>query len=108
MAKKKTSRLTRELVGTAKDMRDAGLMKKETYAKITRRHLGGAPKVAPVTASQIRTMRTRARMSQGVFARYLNVSAGYLWQLERGVKAPTGPALALLNVIRRKGIEAIL
>jgi putative transcriptional regulator len=103
MAKKKTSRLTRELLGTAKDMRDAGLMK-----KITLRHLGGAPKVAPVTASQIRTMRTRARMSQGVFARYLNVSTGYLSQLERGVKEPTGPALALLNVIRRKGIEAIL
>jgi putative transcriptional regulator len=47
-------------------------------------------------------------MSQGVFARYLNVSTGYLSQLERGVKEPTGPALALLNVIRRKGIEAIL
>ena len=28
--------------------------------------------------------------------------------LERGAKHPTGPALVLLNVIRRKGIEAIL
>jgi putative transcriptional regulator len=28
--------------------------------------------------------------------------------LERGAKRPTGPALVLLNVIRRKGIEAIL
>jgi putative transcriptional regulator len=47
-------------------------------------------------------------MSQAVFARYLNLSAGHISQLERGLKRPTGPALALLNVIRRKGIEAIL
>jgi putative transcriptional regulator len=47
-------------------------------------------------------------MSQAVLAHYLNVTVGYVSQLERGVKRPTGPALALLNVIRRKGIEAIL
>ena len=44
----------------------------------------------------------------GVFARCLNVSTGYLSQLERGVKEPTGAAPALLNVIKRKGIEVIL
>ena len=38
----------------------------------------------------------------------LNLSAGYISQLERGTKQPKGPALALLNVIRRKGLEAIL
>jgi putative transcriptional regulator len=43
-----------------------------------------------------------------VFARFLNVTPGYVSQLERGDKTPTGPALVLLDVIRRKGIEAIL
>ena len=43
-----------------------------------------------------------------VFARYLKLTVGYVSQLERGTKRPTGPALVLLNVIRRKGIEAIL
>jgi hypothetical protein len=38
-----------------------------------------------------------------VFARYLNLTVGYVSQLERGAKRPTGPALVLLNVIRRKG-----
>jgi len=38
----------------------------------------------------------------------LNLSAGYISQLERGTKQPKGPALALLNVIRRKGLGAIL
>jgi putative transcriptional regulator len=102
------SRLTKDLLATAKDMRDVGAMSKETYEKITLHHLKGAPKVPPVTGAQIRTMRVRAKLSQGVFARYLNISTGYLSQLERGVKQPTGAALALLNVIKRKGIETIL
>ena len=53
-------------------------------------------------------MRQRAWMSQAVFARHLNLTVGYISQLERGAKRPTGAALALLNVIKRKGIEAIL
>jgi putative transcriptional regulator len=36
------------------------------------------------------------------------LTVGCVSQLERGAKRPTGPALVLLNVIRRKGIEAIL
>jgi putative transcriptional regulator len=47
-------------------------------------------------------------MSQAVFARHLNLTVGYVSQLERGAKQPTGATLALLNVIRRKGIEAVL
>ena len=46
-------------------------------------------------------------MSQAVFARYLNVSNGYVSQLERGTKQPAGTALVLLNVIKRNGVEAI-
>ena len=53
-------------------------------------------------------MREKARLSQVVFAHYLNLTVGYVSQLERGAKRPTGAALVLLDVIRRKGIEAIL
>jgi putative transcriptional regulator len=45
-------------------------------------------------------------MSQAVFARHLNVTTGYVSQLERGARRPSGGVL--LNVIRRKGIETIL
>jgi putative transcriptional regulator len=47
-------------------------------------------------------------MSHAVFARYLNLTVGYVSQLERGVTQPTDAALALLNVIKREGIESIL
>jgi putative transcriptional regulator len=110
MARKKPSRLTKELLETAGDMHKLGLLERAAYEKITMRHLGkeGAPAVAPITGAQIRGMRERARMSQAVFARHLNLTVGYVSQLERGAKHPTGAALALLNVIRRKGIEVVL
>ena len=62
----------------------------------------------PISGDEIRSLRERAHLSQAVFARYLNLTVGYISQLERGAKRPTGPALVLLDVIRRKGIEAIL
>jgi putative transcriptional regulator len=110
MKKTKRSALTKALLETAGGMRKAGILDARAHEKITMRHLGSKalPKASPVTAAQIRAMRTRANMSQAVFARYLNLTVGYVSQLERGAKQPTGAALALLNVIKRKGIEAIL
>lgn len=106
---RKPSRLTAALLETADDMRRSGLIDAEAHDKITLRHLGSEnPSRAPISAAQIRGLRERARMSQAVFARYLNVTPGYVSQLERGAKRPTGPALALLNVVRRKGIGTIL
>lgn len=107
---KKPSKLAAALLRTADEMRAAGLLDRATHEKITIRHLGlqAAPKVTPMTGVQVRKLRERANMSQAVFARHLNVTAGYVSQLERGTKQPTGAALALLNVIHRKGIAAIL
>jgi putative transcriptional regulator len=107
--KKRTGPLTTPLLETG-DMGKAGNLDRGAHEKITMRHLGRAnlPKVSPVTADQIRTMRVRARMSQAVFAQYLNLTVGYVSQLERGAKRPSGAVLAMLNVIERKGIEAIL
>jgi putative transcriptional regulator len=62
----------------------------------------------PISGEDVRIMREQAHMSQAAFARVLNLTVGYVSQLERGIRKPTGPALSLLNVIRRKGVEAIL
>ena len=63
---------------------------------------------APMSAAGVRRVRKRLNASQAVFARYLNLTTGYLSQLERGAKQPTGAALALLHVIRRKGMQAVI
>jgi putative transcriptional regulator len=87
MAKKKPNRLAKELLETAGGMHEAGLLDLGTYKKFTLRHLGakGTPKVAPITGAQIRGMRERARMSQAVFARHLNLTVGYVsnWSAAR-------------------------
>ena len=109
-AKKKLSKLSQAIFEMAGDQHRIGLMDDATYDKITVRHLGEKAKsmAAPITPKQIRAIRDRAKLSQAALASMLNMTAGYLSQLERGVKEPKGPSLALLNVIRRKGIEAIL
>ena len=63
--------------------------------------------VHPMTPEAIRTLRERERLSQPVFARYLNVSKNLISDWERGVKKPGGPALRLLTVIEEKGIQVI-
>ena len=110
--KKKThpSRLTKALLETADDMHRTGVMDAATHRKITLRHLGSTDDimVEPMTGDEIREVRERSRLSQAVFARYLNLTVGYISQLERGIKRPSGPALVLLNLIRRKGIKTLL
>ncbi len=108
---KSNERLTQELLEMADGMHVSGVMDTPSYEKITLRHLGDAaktPTTKPLAPEEIRALRERAHMSQAVFARHLNLTVGYVSQLERGAKQASGPALVLLDVIRRKGIEAIL
>ena len=109
MTKKSPSRVTAEILEMADDMRRIGVMDEETHYQITVRHLGREPlpTAAPISADEIREAREQAHLSQAALARYLNVSVGFVSQLERGTKEAKGPVRALLNVIRRKGIEAI-
>ena len=105
-----SSRLTDVLLETAEDLHRTGLIADATYQKITVRHLGkdALDTAYPISGDEIRTIREGAHLSQAAFARYLNLTVGYISQLERGTKQPKGPALTLLNVMRRKGFEAIL
>jgi putative transcriptional regulator len=107
--KKGNPRIDEALLGLAQDFRGT-LLSNETADKITMRVLGDkAPaKPAPLGPEEIRALREEAHMSQAVFAAILNITTGYLSKLERGEMKPAGPALAMLNVIRRKGIDAVL
>ena len=109
---RKPSPLADALVETARDLHDAGLLSTSARDKITLRHIGASVATDEaeeiLTPAEIRSLRLGTRMSQAVFARHLKLTPGYVSQLERGAKRPSGPALVLLNLIRRKGIEAIL
>jgi putative transcriptional regulator len=107
---KKANSVVEAILEMADDQLRSGLMDKAEHEKITIRHMGdrGLGLSRPISGEEIRIMREQAHMSQAAFARVLNLTVGYVSQLERGVRKPTGPALSLLNIIRRKGVEAIL
>lgn len=107
---RKVSNLSKAIVEMSGDQHRTGLLSKAEHDKITVRLLDAQsiPAVRPISSKQIRMIREKANLSQAAFARHLNLTTGYISQLERGIKEPKGPALALLNVIRRKGFDAIL
>ena len=63
--------------------------------------------VRPLTPRQIRALRERERVSQTVFANYLNVTPNLVSKWERGEKKPSGPALKLLSLVEKHGISAV-
>jgi putative transcriptional regulator len=54
---------------------------------------------------EIRTLRERENVSQPVFAHYLNVSKNLVSDWERGKRKPGRPALKLLDVIQKHGLQ---
>jgi putative transcriptional regulator len=52
-------------------------------------------------------LREREYVSQPIFAAYLNVSRNLVSDWERGKKKPGGPALRLLSIIDKHGLDAL-
>lgn len=89
---------------TAGDLHEAGLVDKRTMRRFDELCLTPIEKLS---AQEIKAIREDVRISQAVFARYLNVSTGLVSQWERGEKAPSGASLKLLSLVRKKGLEVI-
>ena len=89
---------------TASDLHDAGVLDKRTLRGFDELCLTPVRAMPP---EEIRALRERERVSQAVFARYLNVSTGLISQWERGEKRPAGPSLKLLTLIEKNGRAAI-
>ena len=82
----------------------AGAIGKRTMREFDETCLTPAAVFSPAA---IRALRDRERVSQSVFAQYLNVTPGLVSQWERGEKRPSGPALKLLTLVRKGGIAAV-
>ena len=62
------------------------------------------PAIAP---ADIKRIRETAKVSQPVFARYLNTSESTVEKWETGAKKPSGMALKLLMVVQKRGLEVL-
>jgi putative transcriptional regulator len=59
------------------------------------------PPPKPVDGGGIKRLRTRLKMSQAVFARYLNISTKLVQAWEADRRTPDGPALLLVRLVER-------
>lgn len=57
--------------------------------------------------ADILALRSKAKVSQSVFAVYLNVSAKAVQKWEQGESTPSSSAMKLLSLIERKGLEIL-
>ena len=89
---------------TMEALHEIGAVNKQTMREFDAACLAPLQVMSP---EEIRELRDRERLSQPVFARYMNVSKNLVSDWERGVKKPGGPALRLLAVVKKNGIQSI-
>ena len=98
------SRIAAEVHENATGLAKAGLIPKQTMREFDSLCLTPAP---ALTAADIKKIRENEGVSQHVFAHYLNVTPVLISKWERGEKAPSGPSLKLLAIVKSKGLDAI-
>ncbi|MFC7409853.1 helix-turn-helix domain-containing protein [Hydrogenophaga atypica] len=104
MVKKYRSDAFAAIHETMEALHEVGAIGKQTMREFDESCLTPA---LPMPPDRIRALREREHLSQPVFALYLNVSKNLISDWERGVKQPGGPALRLLTVVEKNGIQAI-
>lgn len=90
---------------TATGLHRLGFIDKRKMAKYDALCLEPVP---DYSSAKIRALRKGLKISQPVLAGVLNTSVSTVRKWEQGEKKPSGPSLKLLNLIDRKGIEAVL
>ncbi|WP_342119237.1 helix-turn-helix domain-containing protein [Pseudoduganella sp. OTU4001] len=101
------ARMLRELLETAESLSSYGVMSTPELGRV-RALCQEPPEYTPDRVIEIRT--SKARMSQAVFATFLNVSVSTVqkWESPTAGKRPSGAAAKLLQLVEIKGIEALI
>jgi putative transcriptional regulator len=89
---------------TMDSLHQIGAIDKKTMRDFDAACLETASEMKP---EDIRALREREHVSQSVFALYFNVSKNIVSDWERGVKKPGGPALRLLSIVDKHGLDAL-
>jgi putative transcriptional regulator len=89
---------------TAVGLYESGIIDKKTMKDFDQSCL---TTVREFTGAEIKELRKRERVSQTIFAHYLNVTKDYVSKWERDEKRPAGTALKLLSLVARRGLASI-
>lgn len=103
---KPRSRILKAVHETARDLHRLGFIDRRKMREFDTLCL--SVEVSEYDATKIRALRERHKLSQAVLASVLNTSLSTIRQWEIGQKHPSGPSLKLLNLLDRKGLEALI
>ena len=104
MSRKYRSEALAAVHETMEALHKAGALDKQTMRRFDEACL---TRVRPLRPRRIKAIRERERVSQAVFANYLNVTSNLVSKWERGKKRPSGPALKLLSLVEKHGLAAV-
>lgn len=90
---------------TVRDLNRSGLVDDITMKNIENLCL---PEIREYSPEKIISIRKRFRLSQAALASIFNISPSTVRQWEQGSKKPAGASRKLLNIIERKGLEALI
>ncbi len=99
MKKKEIAFNGEELVKAVEETRDHVLGKRRITMRTTDIEL--PPRTETIKPAEVSAIRNRLRVSQGVFARILNVPTVTEVSWEKGRRRPSGAALRLLQIARK-------
>lgn len=99
------SRIFEAVHETASDLHRLGFIDKRKMDKFDVLCIEPVP---DYDSEKIRALRENLKLSQAVLAAVLNTSVSTVRKWELGDKHPSGPSLKLLNLLERKGLEAVL
>ena len=106
MVTRKTDRVSAEMVEMALLLRKHEVLSAHDLERI-KTLSSPPPAYTPARVARIRIKK--AKMSQSVFASFLNVTTSTVqkWESPASGKHPGGAAAKLLQIIEKKGIEAL-
>ncbi|PIE58093.1 MAG: transcriptional regulator [Desulfobulbus propionicus] len=90
---------------TLKDLNKSGIVDDITLKNIEKLCL---PQVKDYSPKNIISLRKKFNLSQAALASVFNISTSTVQKWEQGVKKPAGSSKKLLDIMERKGIEALL
>src|SRR5271170_1330558 len=98
------SRILKNVHSSAQRLHNAGYMNDLTMREFDALCLPQCPEFSP---EHVQRIRTSSHASQGVFAAHLNVGKTTVAAWEQGTKKPSGAAAKLLELVERKGLDAL-
>ncbi len=97
--------ISESITSTIKDLNKSGLVDEVTMKNIEKLCL---PEIKNYSPEQIISIRKKLKLSQAALASVFNISPSTVQKWEGGSKKPAGASCKLLDIVERKGLDALM